>query len=57
MQDLRDIFEEWLATGPGHDSPRSRPEPSQAKRRTRDADDASYEDLRATEAELSALLR
>jgi hypothetical protein len=56
-QDLRDILEEWLATARRHDSPQSGPEPSQARRRTRDADDASYEDLRATEAELSALLR
>jgi hypothetical protein len=55
-QDLRDIFEQWLAPARRHDPPRSGPESSQAKRRTRD-DDASYEDLRATDAELSALLR
>jgi len=56
VQDLRGILEEWLASVRRHSSPRSGPEPSQAKRRTRDADDASYADLRATEAELSALL-
>ena len=57
VQDLRDILEEWLATARRPNSPRAEREPSQAKRRTRDADDASYEDWRATEAELSALLR
>lgn len=57
VQDLRDIFEEWLATARRPSPTRSGPEPSQAKHRARDADDASYEDLRATEAELSALLR
>jgi hypothetical protein len=56
-RDLRDILEEWLAPARRHDAPRSGPESSQAQRRTRDADDASYGDLRATEAELSALLR
>jgi hypothetical protein len=56
VQDLRGVLEKWLATARRHNSPRAGREPSQAKRRTRDAAGASYEDLRATEAELSALL-
>jgi hypothetical protein len=56
VQDVRGVLQEWLATAPSRGSSRVGREASPAKRRARDAAGASYEDLRATEAELSALL-
>jgi hypothetical protein len=56
VQDVRGVLKEWLTTAPSHGAPRVARDASQAKRRAHDAADASYEDLRATEAELSALL-
>jgi hypothetical protein len=57
VQDLRGVLEKWLVTAQRQDAPRAGREMSQDQRRARNAGDTSYEDLRATEAELSALLR
>jgi len=56
VQDVQGVLKDWLTTAPSPGAPHSGREASQAKRRAQDAADASYEDLRATEAELSALL-
>jgi hypothetical protein len=55
VQDLAGFLKEWLATPPAHESSRTGREPAPAKRRAHDVD-TSYRDLRATEAELRALL-
>jgi len=56
VQDIRDILKEWLAAATPHHSSHAGPHASQMKRRTCPAADETYEDLRATEAELNALL-
>jgi hypothetical protein len=55
-QDVRGVLKEWLRTAPSRGSPHVEQQALPARRRAQDAADASFEDLRATEAELSALL-
>jgi hypothetical protein len=56
VQDVRSLLDQWLAPPQGRGSPRILRDASQARRLSRDGADASYEEFRATEAELSALL-
>jgi hypothetical protein len=52
VADIRRVLKEWLATPPPHASREATP----SERRRGATADTSYEELRATEAELSALL-
>jgi hypothetical protein len=54
VADVRSVLEEWRATPPPRGEPRVAP--ASSGRRRNDVADTSYEEFRATEAELSALL-
>ena len=53
---VRSVLKEWLATPQPCGTSRTAREAAPSKRRRGDAADRSYEEFRATEAELSALL-
>jgi hypothetical protein len=56
VRDLRGVLKEWLAAPQPHGAARVVQDAGPARRRARDTADTSYEEFRATEAELNALL-
>ncbi len=56
VSDFQGVLQDWLTRAPAPGTPRAARKAAPAGRRAPEAADAAFEDLRATEAELSALL-
>ena len=56
VRDVRGVLQEWLAAAGSHGTPRVTRNAAHARGRADASGDPAYEDLRATEEELSALL-